>query len=100
MNFCPVYDKIGGHTYQTIYPGPIGEVVSPNLFGIDVTGDILSLCSLCGRCSEVCPVKIPLADLIRKSRSNKIGQGENPPLGASALEYNKAESSAMQNSQD
>lgn len=42
-------------------------------------------------------MKIPLADLIRKLRSNKIGQGENPPLGASALEYNKAESSAMQN---
>ncbi|TLD84390.1 iron-sulfur cluster-binding protein [Helicobacter sp. MIT 11-5569] len=97
MNFCPVYDKIGGHTYQTIYPGPIGEVISPNLFGIDTTGDILSFCSLCGRCSEVCPVKIPLADLIRKLRSNKIGQGENPPLGAYALEYDKAESSAMQN---
>ncbi|MCI5969233.1 LutB/LldF family L-lactate oxidation iron-sulfur protein [Helicobacter sp.] len=97
MNFCPVYDKIGGHTYQTIYPGPIGEVISPNLFGIDATGDILSFCSLCGRCSEVCPVKIPLADLIRKLRSNKVGQGENPPLGASALEYDKAESSAMRN---
>lgn len=96
MNFCPVYDKIGGHTYQTIYPGPIGEVISPNLFGIDTTGDILSLCSLCGRCSEVCPVKIPLADLIRKLRGNKVGQGENPPLGASALQYDKAESNAMQ----
>lgn len=96
MNFCPVYDKIGGHTYQTVYPGPIGEVISPNLFGIDATGDILSLCSLCGRCSEVCPVKIPLADLIRKLRGNKVGQGENPPLGASALEYDKAESNAMQ----
>ncbi len=96
MNFCPVYDKIGGHTYQTIYPGPIGEVISPNLFGIDLTGDILSFCSLCGRCSEVCPVKIPLADLIRKLRANKIGQGKNPPLGASMLKQNKSEDLSMQ----
>ncbi|WP_291950461.1 LutB/LldF family L-lactate oxidation iron-sulfur protein [Campylobacter sp.] len=75
MNFCPVYDKIGGHTYQSVYPGPIGEVISPNLFGMKENGDILSFCSLCGRCSEVCPVKIPLADLIRKLRAAKIGQG-------------------------
>lgn len=75
MNFCPVYDKIGGHTYQSVYPGPIGEVISPNIFGMQTNGDILSFCSLCGRCSEVCPVKIPLADLIRKLRAAKIGQG-------------------------
>lgn len=91
MNFCPVYDKIGGHTYQTVYPGPIGEVISPNIFGIDNTGDILSFCSLCGRCSEVCPVKIPLADLIRKLRSNKVGQGKNPPLGAKSLKHSSSE---------
>lgn len=95
MNFCPVYDKIGGHTYQTTYPGPIGEVISPNLFGIDKTGDILSFCSLCGRCSEVCPVQIPLADLIRKLRCNKIGQGENPPEGAKNLSKNSLEAFAM-----
>ena len=68
MNFCPVYDKIGGHSYRATYPGPIGEVISPQIFGMDKYGDISSLCSLCGRCSEVCPVKIPLADLIRKLR--------------------------------
>ncbi|MBS4240853.1 LutB/LldF family L-lactate oxidation iron-sulfur protein [Campylobacter vulpis] len=93
MNFCPVYDKIGGHSYQTIYPGPIGEVISPNLFGMDKTGDILNFCSLCGRCSEVCPVKIPLADLIRKLRCDKVGQGENPPFGAN--EHNKMEAFAF-----
>lgn len=95
MNFCPVYDKIGGHTYQTIYPGPIGEVISPNLFGMEATGDILSFCSLCGRCSEVCPVQIPLADLIRKLRSNKIGQGEG--LGVNACCGDTAEANAMKN---
>ncbi|HIC9350649.1 TPA: LutB/LldF family L-lactate oxidation iron-sulfur protein [Campylobacter jejuni] len=91
MNFCPVYDQIGGHAYQTTYPGPIGEVISPNIFGIDHTGDILNFCSLCGRCSEVCPVQIPLADLIRKLRCDKIGQGTNPPLGINNVHHNALE---------
>ncbi|AJC91461.1 MULTISPECIES: LutB/LldF family L-lactate oxidation iron-sulfur protein [Campylobacter] len=90
MNFCPVYDKIGGHTYQSVYPGPIGEVISPNLFGMQENGDILSFCSLCGRCSQVCPVQIPLADLIRKLRAAKVGQGsfENiTPNSAEAMAF-------------
>ncbi|WP_086244659.1 LutB/LldF family L-lactate oxidation iron-sulfur protein [Campylobacter devanensis] len=95
MNFCPVYDKIGGHSYQTIYPGPIGEVISPNIFGMEATGDILTFCSLCGRCSEVCPVRIPLADLIRKLRANKVGQGKNPPLSTQNNHKNRAEAFAM-----
>ncbi|HEF3488395.1 TPA: iron-sulfur cluster-binding protein [Campylobacter coli] len=95
MNFCPVYDQIGGHAYQTTYPGPIGEVISPNIFGIDHTGDILNFCSLCGRCSEVCPVQIPLADLIRKLRCDKIGQGENPPMGAKNIHHNAMEAFAF-----
>ena len=90
MNFCPVYEKIGGHAYQTTYPGPIGEVISPNIFGIDNTAEILSLCSMCGRCSEVCPVKIPLADLIRKLRRNKIGQGQQI-FGSTNLKHSKME---------
>ncbi|MDN2918697.1 iron-sulfur cluster-binding protein, partial [Campylobacter jejuni] len=77
--------------YQTTYPGPIGEVISPNIFGIDHTGDILNFCSLCGRCSEGCPVQIPLADLIRKLRFYKIGQGKNPPLGANNVHHNALE---------
>ena len=95
MNFCPVYDKIGGHSYQTIYPGPIGEVISPNIFGMEATGDILTFCSLCGRCSEVCPVRIPLADLIRKLRANKVGQGKNPPLSTQNGHKNRGEAFAM-----
>ncbi len=97
MNYCPVYDKIGGHSYvgetgRPVYPGPIGEVVEPNLYGIDKMSDILTLCSLCGRCSEVCPVQIPLADLIRKLRSHKVGQGKKPLLsGAENLEKNGGE---------
>lgn len=75
LNHCPVYDKIGGHAYLSTYPGPIGEVISPQLFGMRDFGHMVNLCSLCGRCSEVCPVKIPLAELIRDLRSEKVGQG-------------------------
>ena len=77
MNFCPVYEKIGGHSYRATYPGPIGEVISPQLFGMDKYGDITDLCSLCGRCSEVCPVKIPLADLIRKLRRERANPSKS-----------------------
>ena len=91
MNYCPVYDKIGGHAYQAVYPGPIGEVISPQLFGMDENGDILSFCSMCGRCSEVCPVEIPLADLIRMLRGNKLGQGEDNPLNSHRLKHSATE---------
>ncbi len=77
MNFCPVYDKIGGHAYAAVYPGPIGVVISPQLFGMQKHADILSFCSLCGRCSSVCPVKIPLAELIRKLRNEKVETYKN-----------------------
>lgn len=75
LNHCPVYDKIGGHAYLSTYPGPIGEVISPQIFGLNSCSPMLDLCSLCGRCSEVCPVEIPLAELIRDLRSERVGQG-------------------------
>lgn len=96
LNYCPVYDKIGGHTYHAVYPGPIGEVISPQIFGMQKTADILTFCSLCGRCSEVCPAKIPLAEMIRKLRRDKVGEGgKNPANGANELEHNKAEAATF-----
>ncbi len=92
MNFCPVYDKIGGHSYDAVYPGPIGEVISPQLFGMNKHGDILTLCSLCGRCSEVCPVKIPLDSMIRKLRRDKIGEyANNAPLQSNEIKHSLLE---------
>lgn len=92
MNHCPVYEKVGGHAYGATYPGPIGEVISPQIFGIDRYGYILNLCSLCGRCSEVCPVKIPLAEMIRDLRSEKAGQGSGEEiLGISRIKPKMAE---------
>ncbi len=92
MNFCPVYDKIGGHSYQTTYPGPIGEVISPNLFGIDETGDVLSFCTQCNRCSEVCPERIPLANLIRTLRMYKVKDDDKKEiLGSNNITKDKSE---------
>ena len=76
-NFCPVYNKIGGHAYDAVYSGPIGVVISSGIFGLKEHGDILSFCSLCGRCADACPVKIPLPDLIRKLRYEKVKNHKN-----------------------
>lgn len=91
LNHCPIYDKIGGHAYLSTYPGPIGEVISPQLFGLNNYAPMLNLCSLCERCSEVCPVKIPLASLIRDLRSEKAGEGRKGVRGYNALERSGAE---------
>lgn len=74
MNHCPVYSRIGGHAYGTVYPGPIGQVVMPQIEGLDKQGEMTEGCSLNGACGEVCPVEIPLPDLIRKLRQQKSAQ--------------------------
>jgi len=73
MNHCPVYTKIGGHAYGTTYPGPIGQVVMPQLKNTSAkeTSELLDACSLNGACGEVCPVGIELPELIRTLRTNK-----------------------------
>lgn len=76
MNHCPVYTKIGGHAYGTTYPGPIGQVVMPQLKGMSEHGDLLSACSLNGACGEACPVDIKLPHLIRTLRNKR--QAESP----------------------
>ncbi|MGC9194933.1 MAG: LutB/LldF family L-lactate oxidation iron-sulfur protein [Syntrophobacteraceae bacterium] len=68
MNNCPVYRTVGGHAYQSVYPGPMGDVLSPLLWDMDAYGDLPDACTLCGRCAEVCPMRIPLADYHRKLR--------------------------------
>jgi L-lactate dehydrogenase complex protein LldF len=71
MNHCPVYTKIGGHAYGTTYPGPIGQVVMPQLKGMKTHGELLSACSLNGACGEACPVDIKLPKLIRTLRNKR-----------------------------
>lgn len=71
MNHCPVYTRIGGHAYGSTYPGPIGQVVTPQLKGLHRAGDLLDACSLNGACGEVCPVGIDLPRLIRVLRDER-----------------------------
>jgi L-lactate dehydrogenase complex protein LldF len=68
MNHCPVYTRLGGHAYGTVYPGPIGTVIEPQLQGIAAQGALAFASTLCGACAEVCPVRIPLPRLINRLR--------------------------------
>ncbi|WP_440995396.1 LutB/LldF family L-lactate oxidation iron-sulfur protein [Arhodomonas sp. SL1] len=75
MNHCPVYSAIGGHAYGWVYPGPMGKVLTPMFRGLDGTVDLPNACTLNGRCASVCPVKIPLPDLIRRLRDWQFDAG-------------------------
>lgn len=69
LNHCPVYTRIGGHAFGYVYPGPIGTILTPQMEGIDKTKGIPDASSLCNACEEVCPVKIPIPELIRRIRN-------------------------------
>ncbi|MBX7135965.1 MAG: lactate utilization protein [Fimbriimonadaceae bacterium] len=75
LNVCPVYRQAGGHAYRHVYSGPIGAVLAPLLEGLDATGDLAKASSLCGACEEVCPVKIPLPDMLLELRDEGIQSG-------------------------
>lgn len=78
MNHCPVYTRIGGQAYGTVYPGPIGKIISPHLMGLDKTEDLPIASTLCGACGEVCPVKIPIPELLRRLRKEDVRPPEEP----------------------
>lgn len=83
VNTCPAYRHIGGQSYGSIYSGPIGAVLSPLLGGYDDFKDLPYACSLCRACHDVCPVKIPLSDLLLKHRQ-KMGEEKITPLAERA----------------
>jgi L-lactate dehydrogenase complex protein LldF len=68
MNHCPVYAAVGGHAYGAVYPGPMGSVLTPAMTSLYTTTDLPNACTLNGRCREVCPVNIPLPDMLRSLR--------------------------------
>ncbi|OAN55973.1 (Fe-S)-binding protein [Paramagnetospirillum marisnigri] len=72
MNHCPVYTRVGGHTYTFTYPGPIGKILTPQLEGLDCAGDQPHASTLCGACAEVCPVQIPIPDLLARLRTEAV----------------------------
>src|ERR1700741_2840934 len=69
LNACPVYQQIGGHAYGSVYPGPIGAVITPQLMGLEKTAQLPFASSLCGACREVCPVKIDIPRLLLHLRA-------------------------------
>jgi L-lactate dehydrogenase complex protein LldF len=72
LNVCPIYNIVGGHTYEEYNPGPVGSISLPLLKDIEETSHFCSLCTLCGRCSEICPVNIPLKDLFLENRKDLL----------------------------
>jgi len=97
MNHCPVYTKIGGHAYGTVYPGPIGKIISPHLLGLKATKDLVTASSLCGACSEVCPVRIPIPELLQRLRweaKHHSKDGVDEVKGQNAA-HSRLESAAM-----
>ncbi len=75
MNHCPVYQNVGGHAYSAVYPGPMGSVLTPLLRGLPQDYQLPNASSVCGRCDEVCPVEIPLTDLMRELRNKEEAIG-------------------------
>lgn len=75
LNACPVYKNIGGHTYAAPYTGPIGAVITPYLKGLETYKHLSFASSLCGGCSETCPVKIPIHELLLDNRHDIVKQG-------------------------
>lgn len=80
INVCPVYRHIGGHSYGSIYPGPIGAVLTPLLGGYEEYKELPYASSLCGACTEACPVKIPLHELLHKHRQVIIEREGKAPV--------------------
>ncbi|MDU0414898.1 LutB/LldF family L-lactate oxidation iron-sulfur protein [Bacillus paralicheniformis] len=80
INVCPVYRHVGGHSYGSIYSGPIGAVLSPLLGGYDDYKELPYASSLCAACSEACPVKIPLHELLLKHRQRIVEKEGRAPI--------------------
>jgi L-lactate dehydrogenase complex protein LldF len=78
MNHCPVYQSVGGHPYGWVYPGPIGSILTPSYVGLANALDLPQASTLCNQCGVVCPVKIPLPDLLRKLREQQFEQHLRP----------------------
>ena len=80
MNHCPVYQNVGGHAYNAVYPGPMGSVLTPLLRGLPRDYQLPNASSVCGRCDDVCPVEIPLTDLMRRLRNKEEATHGLPKL--------------------
>jgi L-lactate dehydrogenase complex protein LldF len=78
LNHCPIYAAVGGHAYGATYTGPIGAALNPGLMGVGVAHHHPNASTFCGRCAEVCPVKIPLPTIMRYWRAREYASGLAP----------------------
>ena len=85
LNHCPVYGSIGGHAYGSVYSGPVGSVLTPLLDGLDYESDLPNACTLNGRCQEVCPLDIPLPEMLRRLRVQQFTEKTAPRRARWAL---------------
>ena len=77
LNVCPVFREAGGHAYGSTYPGPIGAVLTPALFGHDEWGDLPFASSLCGACKDACPIRIDIPSLLLEQRAESMNAGDD-----------------------
>jgi L-lactate dehydrogenase complex protein LldF len=74
LNICPVYERTGGHAYSSVYPGPIGAILTPQLLSVEQASTLPYASSLCGACYEVCPVKINIPEVLIYLRGRVVRQ--------------------------
>jgi L-lactate dehydrogenase complex protein LldF len=79
LNVCPVYSRTGGHAYESVYPGPIGAILTPQLKGLDEASTLPWASTLCGACYEVCPVKIDIPSVLVHLRGRVVRE-EGPRI--------------------
>ncbi len=91
LNHCPVYTRIGGHAYGFVYPGPIGKILKPQVEGLKKAGVLATASSLCEACAEVCPVKIPIPQLLRRLRNESYSSTAFSTVKDSGFKKNLAE---------
>jgi L-lactate dehydrogenase complex protein LldF len=72
LNICPVYERTGGHAYNSVYPGPIGAILTPQLVGVENASSLPFASSLCGACYDVCPVKINIPEVLLHLRGEVV----------------------------
>ena len=72
LNVCPVYERTGGHAYHSVYPGPIGTILTPQLVGVEQASSLPYASSLCGACYDVCPVKINIPEILVHLRGKVV----------------------------
>jgi len=92
LSHCPVYNRIGGHAYGYIYPGPIGKILNPQVEGLEAAGVLATASSLCNACEEVCPVKIPIPELIRRIRNESYSKDPTSAVEGHGYKRNWIES--------